>query len=438
MKTMNAGWMAVLGLAGGMAWSAFADGPKVSDVVVRQRWPWSHLVDIDYLLDCGPAERMDITLSAYEGDTPLSITSASLSGDQFGVEPGLRRIVWDPLKSGCTNSPLRHLRVELAATPMPLYMIVDLTTTNNVTYVYEQDLYTNKWGAENSAWVKNPVTNKGTVVESVIWTGVTNDIAYKTEKLVLRRIRAGSFKMGSSVNIPATLTKDFYMGVFEVTQNQWIRLYGAQPAGNFGFTSPDGTLPAENVAYDYIRGSPANGGGGWPTNTRVYALSFLGKLRTLTGGQPFDLPTETQWEYACRAGTTTYYHDGVSTTSDTNILNTLAWWKGNSGTETHSFGQTHTPGLKRPNAWGLYDMHGNVNEWCLDWYRTTFPSAPPPDYPGPLESDAPLPYLTRVYRGFSWRSSQTECTPFYRSGSHYAWNFTSQTNYGFRVALTLP
>jgi len=438
MKTKSAGWLTVLGLAGCMAWGAFADGPTVRDVVVRQRWPWSQLVDIDYLLDCGPTEQMDITLSAYEGDTPLAISSASLSGDKYAVGPGLRRIVWDPLKSGCTNGPLRHLRVELAAAPTPLYMIVDLTQTNRIEYVYEQDLYTNKWGAANSAWVKNPVTNKGTVVESVIWTGVTNDIVYKTEKLVLRRIRAGSFKMGSSVNIPATLTKEFYMGVFEVTRNQWIRLYGAQPPGNFGFPSPDGTLPAENVAYDHIRGSVANGGGGWPTNDSVYALSFLGKLRALTGNMPFDLPTETQWEYACRAGTTTYYHDGDSTTYNTNILNTLAWWSGNSGTEAYPGGQTHTPGLKRPNAWGLYDMHGNVHEWCLDWYRTTFTSAPPPDYPGPLESDAPPPYLTRAYRGFSWRSSQTECTPFYRSGSHHAWNFTSVTNYGFRVALTLP
>ena len=435
MKTMSAGWLTVLGLAGCMAWGAFADGPTVSDVVVRQRWPWSQLVDIDYLLDCGPTERMDITLSAYEGDTPLSITSASLSGDQFGVEPGLRRIVWDPFKSGCTNGPLQHLRVELAATPLPLYMIVDLTQTNRIEYVYEQDLYTNKWGAENSAWVKNPVTNKGTVVESVIWTGVTNDIAYKTAKLVLRRVRAGSFKMGSSVNIPATLTKDFYIGVFEVTQNQWIRMYGAQPAGNFGFASPDGTLPAENLAYDYIRGSPANGGGGWPTNSRVYALSFLGKLRILTGNMPFDLPTETQWEYACRAGTTTYYHDGVSTTSDTNILNTLAWWSGNSGTETYPFGQTHTPGLKRPNAWGLYDMLGNVREWCLDWYTGSLPSPLPPDYPGPLMDAS---NSNRVYRSGSWRESESVCLCAQRGASNPAWNFTSQTNYGFRVSLTLP
>ena len=186
MKTMNAGWVAVLGLAGCMVWGAFADGPKVSDVVVRQRWPWSRLVDIDYLLDCAPTERMDITLTAYEGDTPLSISSASLSGDQFDVEPGLRRLVWDPLKSGCANSSLQHFRVELAATPTPLYMIVDLTKSPGdpavVSYVCEQDLYTNRWGAENSAWVKNPVTNKGTVVESVVWTGVTNDIAYKTDK----------------------------------------------------------------------------------------------------------------------------------------------------------------------------------------------------------------------------------------------------------------
>ncbi|MFA7174911.1 MAG: hypothetical protein WC340_16165 [Kiritimatiellia bacterium] len=115
---------------------------------------------------------------------------ACLALSAFADGPTIK--VWDPTKAGYTNAMLTQFTVNLTATPVPLYMIVDLTLplgdAGQITYVYEEDLTNGLWGA----WVRNPVTNAGTVVHSVIWTDVATKDLYKTEKLVLRRIPAKS------------------------------------------------------------------------------------------------------------------------------------------------------------------------------------------------------------------------------------------------------
>jgi len=357
MKTSNVSKMARLALVGCLALNAMADGPTVSDVVVRQRWPWSRLVDINYMLDCEDGKQADVQLSAFDGATKVPLSRDSLSGDLYGVSRGQRRIVWDPMKTPFTNQVLMRFSVDLAPTHSPLYMIINLIkpvgADGQIEYVFEEDLVTNKWGT----WERNPVTNFGTAVESVIWTGVTNGSAYKTDKLVLRRVRADTFLMGETVppTKSVTLTKDFYVGVFEVTEAQWDRIVGG------GSTS---TLPKGSRSCNNLRGATNNVPPvDWPsTGSFVSTNEFMGKLRSKTGINEFDLPTEAQWEYFCRAGTTSYYSDGSSmTSSDTNILNRLAWWTKNSGATSHPVGE------KTPNAWGLYDTHGNVWEWCLDW-----------------------------------------------------------------------
>jgi len=403
-----------------------ADDPAISQVTVRQRWPWSRLVDIDFVLGCGEGQSVDIAVTAYNGTDTLIVPESSFTGDRYGVTQGLRHIVWDPTVTAYTNrGVLQAFNVALVPTPVPLYMIVDLTLSpgadGQIAYVYEDDLTNGLWGA----WVRNPVTNNGTVVESVVWTGVTTNTAYKTDKLVLRRVPAGSYQKGDTQNgvNNTTISNDMYVGVFEVTQQQWNRIMNN--------TSGTGTLPKDTVCYWEIRENPlpANVGSDdpavdWPSNTAVNATSFVGRLRAATGISDFDLPTEAQWEYFCRAGTTTVFNDGIADASialpgpaitnngNTNeFLNVLGWYKFNSPTPPTA---AQTVGGKLPNAWGLYDTHGNVWEWCLDWYT---------------------PGSYRVLRGGSWGSPASICRSANRNGVTPA---NRGSSIGFRLVRTLP
>lgn len=208
------------------------------------------------------------------------------------------------------------------------------------------------------------------------WTDI-----HKGNLLVLRRIAPGSFMMGSPLNElgrPAsrlglreeplhdvTLTQSFYMGVFEVTQRQWRLVTGMDPAyfkGDF--------RPVEYVSYSMIRGK--NKGALWPESATVDADSFLGKLRHKTGIR-FDLPTEAQWEYACRAGSVTALNSGENLTATAapcpNMVKVGRYRHNRGDGQGEGFSEHTTVGSYEPNAWGLYDMHGNVQEWCLDWWR---------------------------------------------------------------------
>ena len=176
---------------------------------------------------------------------------------------------------------------------------------------------------------------------------------HKTTKLVLRRIEPGTFMMCNQVQV--TLTRPFFIGVFEVTQKQYELVMGSN--SNPSFYEGD-MLPVDSVLWNDIRGDCD-----WPTNTSVEVDSFMGRLRARTG-LAFDLPTEAQWEYACRAGTT-----GDFNVPDQSLSN-LGRYEGNGadgrGGREYDY-MTTIVGSYMPNAWGLYDMHGNVEEWCLDY-----------------------------------------------------------------------
>lgn len=176
-------------------------------------------------------------------------------------------------------------------------------------------------------------------------------------------IQPGRFVM--SVNRGAhevRITKGFQMGKYEVTQAEWEVVMGNNPSQ---FKGPD--LPVENVSWSD-------------------AQEFLRKLNGKNDGYSYRLPTEAEWEYAARAGGDAYWGDESP--------NQKKWWGENSG------GHTHPVGQKSPNAWGLYDMLGNVWEWCQDWYdEAYYKKSPAEDPQGPASGAA------HSYRGGDWSSN---------------------------------
>lgn len=242
---------------------------------------------------------------------------------------------------------------------------------------------------------------------------------YKTEKLVLRLIEPGTFVMGhlaESNNKPhdVTLTKPYYIGVFEITQMQYELVTGGDHYEEFQRRDSLGTKPVAKISYDLIRGRSEDSKWLNSQDDIPTASSFIGKLRTRTG-MDFDLPTEAQWEYACRAGTTTKYYWGNSMDED------YAWF--------YPEECTHPVGEKKPNSWGLYDMSGNVAEWCLDKYSSMD------------EYSSLTPGTYRVFRGGSYRNIDRHCTSSFRSCSDPSMGF-KLTNFdifilGFRIAVVL-
>ena len=235
---------------------------------------------------------------------------------------------------------------------------------------------------------------------------VSND-ACRTTELWLRRIPAGTFTMGSpkrelrrsdnETQHNVTLTQDYFMGIFPVTQRQWKLVMGNNPSG---CKKAGPGAPVEQVSYEDICGADRP----WPASADVAVDSFLGRLRTKTGLPGFDLPTEAQWEYACRAGTLTALNSDKDLTSCKNVcpnLDEVGWYDENSRNTTHAVGK------KRPNSWGLYDMHGNVLEWCRDWYDTYSGDAADPT--GPASGSK------RVNRGGGVCFIAESCRSAYRS-----------------------
>jgi formylglycine-generating enzyme required for sulfatase activity len=277
------------------------------------------------------------------------------------------------------------------------------------------------------------------------WTG-----EHKTTKLVLRKIPAGTFTMGSPKNElgryekgstdhetqhTVTLTQTFYLGIFEVTQRQWELVMGNRPS-YFTNATCYATRPVEQVSYFDIRENPDNRAmsPNWPVTNAVHADSFMGKLRAKTGVAGFDLPTESQWEYACRAGTDTALNSGYNLTNKESDaqMHVVARYLYNSGglsagqgCETN--GGTAAAGTYPANAWGLYDTHGNVFEWCLDWDGT---------YPGTVTDPKGASSSSyRILRGGCWDYSAYNCRSAYRNNSDPDYR---GSGVGFRACCAPP
>jgi formylglycine-generating enzyme required for sulfatase activity len=218
-------------------------------------------------------------------------------------------------------------------------------------------------------------------------------------------IPAGTFQMGDitgngfSFESPVhtvNITKQFYMQRTEVTQGQWRAVMGNDPSH---FKSCGDTCPVELVNWNDVQ-------------------DFLTTLNAQDPGKSYRLPTEAEWEYAARAGTTGEY-------GGTGDLEDMGWygdWLGNARSMTHPAAE------KQPNDWGLYDMHGNVWEWVQDWYSATYYGVSPPDDP-----TGPPTGTKRGLRGGSWRDSA-----YASRSARRLWADPTlyNTSYGFRLART--
>lgn len=438
--------------------AATAAAESVHDVVVRQQWPWSTKVVVSFRVSGLEATNsVNVTLSGSVGGAHIDIPAGAVKGSKFGLENGTWELSFDPadVPALVDMKSVRDFRATVTPTlsaldpsapfyTEPLYMIVDLQATNNpanaIQYLRGRDILSGEYGGYSYApeWIDE------SSVSSLIWTGVTSNDVYKTTKLVLRRIPAGTFNMGSrngeAVNADhvnredyhqVTLTKDYWIGVFEVTQRQWLLLMGGtNPAERQG-----NTQPIEKISYVNIRG--AESGTNWPVNADVDASSFIGKLRTKTNYM-FDLPTDAQWEYACRAGTTTALNSGHNLTDAKTCSNmsALGRYKGNQADGRGGVNYHHTVvGSYLPNSWGLYDMHGNVWEWCLDWFKDHLGNDAVVDPVGVQASEGTLVdgAIQRVLHGGAWRNDALNCRSAFRSRVKPG-NIGSDS--GFRIACT--
>ena len=239
------------------------------------------------------------------------------------------------------------------------------------------------------------------------------------------RVEGGAFMMGSPANEPGrdddeiqrqVTVSSFYMGKYEVTQKEYREVMGttvrqqSEKAGDPTLYGEGDNYPMYYVSWfeavEYCNKRSQKEG-----LTPSYTINGT-NVTWNRNANGYRLPTEAEWEYACRVGTTTAYNTGASITDDT------GWYRENSGDTTHLVGQ------KPANAWGLYDMHGNVWEWCWDWYG---------DYPSVAQSDptGASSGSIRVRRGGGWPYSAQYARSAYRG------SFTPSLRFaflGFRIA----
>lgn len=365
-----------------LAFSAFAEA-TISGVTFNQRWPWSKKVDIHFTLS-GAENPVDIDVSATSDGESLTLPAASLSGDLYDVKNGTHTITWDPLATSyASRKSLGNFAVTLTAKTAQTYLILDLNPS-----------------------LANTKAARISYSDHVIDTTSCGqwDEVYRTEKIVFKRCLPGTFRMGSDAaeydhvageekRYNVKITKPYYLGVYELTQRQaeivvnpQLKNYGVTvdtwSTGICYFTNKTcyATRPVDNVWY------------GNPLNTLMACMP-----KVLTDAN-LRLPTNAEWEYACRAGTTgtVYWIDRVLLNSSAdkefqdNVRNSgKAWvWQvdettGSSGGNMTSAGKawprdtlegsdvvncTRKVGSFAPNPWGFYDMIGNVMEAVGDYY----------------------------------------------------------------------
>ena len=424
----------------------------ITDVSARQRWPWNGLVDIDFTISgaaAGEAFAIDIDATAASGAT-------SLSAKTYATEPvagaGANRIVWD-LGADYPEFRANDVRISVTATPIStdkaIYMVIDLSG--------------------GSAATKYPVryTTKAPVHEQ----GAANEPCQTTE-LWMRRIAVPDFAFTvnsytvNSDNKSAyygKMTKDYYIGMFELTQKQYQLVMGSWPNSWFTNEQYRASRPVECLKYGTLTGC-------WRDTqaepSTITAASFLGKIRARTG-LPINLPSNIQWEFAARGKTRLtggefyrYYVNG-----SVGVLNEIARYRGNvdntdPARDCDVKSGTAYVGSYLPNEYGLYDALGNVIEFTCEYaintsattYRDYYQALFSDDTLGNTKSNPVVdpPGISRDYmygnnqvyrrgRGGSWNNAADYMTLWYGFSvdSSYTEGSSNLRAYGWRLSMTV-
>ena len=437
MKKLNAFLVSVFSVAA-------LNAAVIEQVIVRQQWPWSTDVKVEYKLS-GVTKPVDLAVQAFNGATELALPAEAITGDRYGItEDGVGTLVIDPVKAfGTAKVALANFKVKLTVSDSPasrtevLYKIIDIDANPvAITDVTRADILNGKYGTYEtdysvfSSFGRNvpsgypDVTYSTTLSDVLIWTGVTNGNLYRTSRIALRKIPAAgkSFAMGKweaagtdpSAKIPVSFTKDFWIGVFPVTQYQLHKFRPDLACFMKDTTNPDHVLrAADGMRWDLIRGTYK---ASWPhgTHADVANNSFFSLLQAATGNARLDLPTDAQWEFAARGGSDAMYPHGYDMTSISSdyywlyyggLFKTTSNSSESVASSTDIMVGAYPPGLFAPNAYGLYDVMGNVWQWCLDRAVKNYQTARTGGE-DPRGSDSDEPYNAngtyRIRRGGSW------------------------------------
>ncbi|MEW6235721.1 MAG: formylglycine-generating enzyme family protein [Candidatus Omnitrophota bacterium] len=344
-------FLVLLGIMVTLISSVHAGAPLISNIRVSQRWG-TNLVDISYDLEDSDSASVTISVQVLDG-FGRNIPANSLTGDFGKTSPGKdKQIVWDAGKDN-PNVYETNYRIKVAADDESGAGETITLTIDNL-----------------------PSTAKPLEM-ALIRTGIDFEMGSK-------KLDDTDAKADEEPKHWVKITKDFYLGKYEVTQAQWKALMGSNPELDIGVGM---NYPVYYVSWDECQ-------------------IFIQKLCQLGQGT-FRLPTEAEWEYACRAGAKTRFYWG----NDPNysLIDEYAWYKNNSVEKTHEVG------TKKPNAWGLYDMSGNVWEWCQDWYDKNWYKGK--DSITEIDPKGPDVGSDRIARGGAYSSDPTKL----RSACRYSW-----------------